>query len=132
MSPSEWLDSQGRFGGPRGASGERLTHRAGDKFFHLRRGAASEPRHIHRLHEIEACKERVGGEPLDQIVVMPLAHLGGGGMAVAAERLVEFLPVTARLRGGHQQSLAGEEGKVMLQIAADGTCLLYTSDAADE
>ena len=52
MSPSEWLDSQGRFGGPRGASGERLTHRAGDKFFHLRRGAASEPRHIHRLHEI--------------------------------------------------------------------------------
>ena len=99
-------DLEGRLGAAGRARGERHLHGLREELLHLLGRAAGEVVGVHRGRDVDPGEERVGGEPLREVVGMAVANPRGGRVAVGAERLVERLPVAP--------------------------CLLYTSDAADE
>ena len=59
-------------------------------------------------------------QPLEQVVRPALLFdYGGGGLAVAADALVQILPVAAGGDGGHQDVLGGHERQLFGQMLGD-------------
>ena len=89
------------------------------ELLHLLGGAAGEAWRLERGNEVDAREQWIARQPSHEVVVGPRADPGRGGVAVRADRLVQRLPIATRLRGHHQNPLAGEERQVGVEVALD-------------
>jgi hypothetical protein len=90
------------------------------EFIDLLRGAADKLRRLHEGVEIDSGESRVGGEPLQEVVGPALFFDDRGGcLTVAADPLVQVLPVAAGRYRLHQDDLGRHEGQFGIEMGGD-------------